>query len=483
MKLVTFNGIKFILTSDTSEALGELHRQMPAIMADVTGMRDSQSGEQKYFNRQDSWNIKELFGDTTVVFHSKSGKQKKKIPQVITFIEDTKVSNLGLVYELGTMDNYCGNLELLNFWCNLELSWDSPTLEIENKEIVSPVKMPVVKMGDTEIEELEELETYSDPFVYTRNNTSSSSYNIPRIIGYHIHDGGVPPAGDESGHFSDLDDVSYSSSLAINGYVLYQYNWIRRYLVEVDRWCHMHTYDASPPPGQIGAYYADHHDGTFTYTFKGYKANDNICLANKSIENDETWTDAVSWVAVLSETRFSQEDSVISGTWKDGYFSLVTDIITDTGSPLNISIPYYIEPYYTTYKVKLVVCDVGDIYEFELDWLDKNNSDIYDSAPPTDGYVNCCRMYRYGNKTVVVLVIYKVYPYPMEIPVPSSVKYYAYYDGNFYESEEFISSMEDWCGVPHYIYSNAIKGIGKARACLVTNLTSKITKITSEIEE
>ena len=76
MRLVNYGGVRYLLTSDTDEAVGELNRQLPMIKADIQGMKDSQSGEQKWFHRQDSWDIKEVFGATTVTVYSKSGGKK-----------------------------------------------------------------------------------------------------------------------------------------------------------------------------------------------------------------------------------------------------------------------------------------------------------------------------------------------------------------------------------------------------------------------
>jgi hypothetical protein len=78
MRLVIYDGVRYLLASQTDEAVYELHKQLPQIKADIQGMRDSQSGEQKWFHRQDNWDIKEAYGITTVVVQSKSGGVVKK---------------------------------------------------------------------------------------------------------------------------------------------------------------------------------------------------------------------------------------------------------------------------------------------------------------------------------------------------------------------------------------------------------------------
>ena len=104
MRLVVYDGVRYLLTSYTEEALQELHRQLPQIRADIRGMRDSQSGEQKWFHRQDSWDIKEAFGTTTVSVFSGSkpgGKRKDVLPQehiVTKYIPAIEVYDLNEVF-------------------------------------------------------------------------------------------------------------------------------------------------------------------------------------------------------------------------------------------------------------------------------------------------------------------------------------------------------------------------------------------------
>ena len=108
MRLVIYDGVRYLLSSYTDEAMGEFHRQLPMIRADIQGMKDSQSGEQKWFHRQDSWNIKEAFGTTTVEVFSKSGEpkpvEKRERIDVITSVV------IGLEYTDGTYSGFEGPL-------------------------------------------------------------------------------------------------------------------------------------------------------------------------------------------------------------------------------------------------------------------------------------------------------------------------------------------------------------------------------------
>ena len=81
MRLIIYDGVRYLLNSSTEEAIGEFHRQLPAIKADIEGMRASQPLWQKSFHREDKWHIKEHFGITTVNVNSsisKGGKKKQE---------------------------------------------------------------------------------------------------------------------------------------------------------------------------------------------------------------------------------------------------------------------------------------------------------------------------------------------------------------------------------------------------------------------
>jgi hypothetical protein len=105
MRLVIYDGVRYLLASHTAEAISEFHRQLPQIKADIQGMRDSQSEEQKWFHRQDSWDIKEAYGITTVIVHSSSKElevvEKKRIVEypIISYV-------IGLEYTDGTYPGY-----------------------------------------------------------------------------------------------------------------------------------------------------------------------------------------------------------------------------------------------------------------------------------------------------------------------------------------------------------------------------------------
>ena len=77
MRLIIYDGVRYLLNSYTDEAMEEFHKQLPQIKADIQGMRDSQVSEQKSFHRKGNWDIKEAYGTTTVTVHSKSGGEKK----------------------------------------------------------------------------------------------------------------------------------------------------------------------------------------------------------------------------------------------------------------------------------------------------------------------------------------------------------------------------------------------------------------------
>lgn len=77
-KLIIYDGVRYLLSSSTEEAVGEFHRQLPSIKADIAAMRATQLVDQKSFHRMGNWDIKEQFGITTVVFNSKITKKGDK---------------------------------------------------------------------------------------------------------------------------------------------------------------------------------------------------------------------------------------------------------------------------------------------------------------------------------------------------------------------------------------------------------------------
>jgi hypothetical protein len=212
MKLVTFNGIKFILTSDTSEALGELHRQMPAIMADVTGMRDSQSGDQKYFNRQDSWDIKQLHGDTTVTFYSKLVSKGKKLIKEFSIIRESSSPSLGLVYELGSRTDE--GIITEGFFVSPTLDWYTPSILIgvnEDDGAMIPLytsTLNVEELKGIPVHNADEGEVVTGPGLTcgpTGCNVPTGS-DDPDIFGY-------------SGFYEN--DDSLTTRVVVNGITLY----------------------------------------------------------------------------------------------------------------------------------------------------------------------------------------------------------------------------------------------------------------------
>lgn len=109
MRLIIYDGVRYSLTSSTEEAIGEFHRQLPNIKADIAAMRASQPLMQKSFHRMGNWDIKEHFGITTVMYHSKIDKPKKK--QVIE--NPKKLTNTRYIPALDVYDrsgNFSGVL-------------------------------------------------------------------------------------------------------------------------------------------------------------------------------------------------------------------------------------------------------------------------------------------------------------------------------------------------------------------------------------
>lgn len=104
MRLIIYDGIRYLLASYTDEAMKEFHAQLPAIKSDIQAMRATQFNDQKWFYRKGSWGIKEVFGTTTVTILSGSKPKgvKKPIQDKITYAIPTYVPAIDLFFADGT---------------------------------------------------------------------------------------------------------------------------------------------------------------------------------------------------------------------------------------------------------------------------------------------------------------------------------------------------------------------------------------------
>jgi len=104
-KIFWLHGIRFVLQSDTDEAVPNLMKAMPAIKGDILSMRASYGPDTEISNwrRQGRWDIQELGGVVTVKIHSvpipaERGKEEKLIPPegydhclVVECLDDPKI--------------------------------------------------------------------------------------------------------------------------------------------------------------------------------------------------------------------------------------------------------------------------------------------------------------------------------------------------------------------------------------------------------
>jgi hypothetical protein len=467
MKIVTFRGIKFILTSDTSEALGELHRQMPAIMADVTGMRDSQSGEQKYFNRRGSWEIKDLFGNTTVTFYSKIKLKKKKITNTFKNIIEISNSVLGLVYELGSRDDTTAIITE-GFFVSLTTDWYTPSiiieLAVEDYESTGNVEMPSFISPILKIEELDLIPVHpadegtetSGPGI-TCGATGCvipTSSDSPDIHGY-------------SGFYQE--DNTSRKTVIVNGITLY--DRINPAYWRID-WRYVCL------GGGREDYYGWEGEINYNYNFGiSIPFESSGAVYGTDIVDEIDWPENRAWYYITDLVYMGNLFGNLSGVdipWSTGwlYDEIVGDCVT-TRDPTGIPYWSYLE---VNRKIRLKVPSeesTGTIIEFIL-WDREVGPEM--TMPGVS-----CRIYEYQGLPVYILVLTDtILDSAGEVSV---VKYFAVYRDVLYESEFFTTNESTVQPRLHDLYNAKKSAIAEARACIVTTYNTVMNEVSYEEDD
>jgi hypothetical protein len=479
MKLVTFNGVKFILTSDTSEALGELHRQMPAIMADVTGMRDSQSGDQKYFNRRGSWEIKEVFGSTTVMFYSKITSSGRKITKELTNIFKSIGPDLGFVYELGEVDHWTVGIDgmrvavlvITHFWANLSKTWLTPSYlqEVPVEDQVpfpAPLMQPLI--SDTlNLFPLIELVQNPEDFGFDQTITQS-------VTGAYPGWDNPPSSPGDIGYYESINEISETTTML--GSILWTGSRRNNLRIDWEAICDLGV-DAK----------VTYKEGVYDIENTGENPPTVMCNAStEAIEDDETWVKNHAWCSIAYVSRLS-DNITVSGDWWSRVGSVlhigppehwhlgVCECTLDYG--MGLKEPSIVPPANRTDISGTIECKIGsengliNTYVLAAAYVRGTGED--DRGQPTASV----RIYSYKNDPVYIIV-YADGSYPSKVIM---YKYFAIYKEILYESDEFFTSGDD--SLLHSIYDNEVLGVGSACAVAVEYINTIVNKFSYEEDD